>query len=101
MAKVSPARPQPVSGLLAPGEGVGHRVEIGADEQAVEPVVVAGVDDHRDLVRIDDIEQAAQEAGGSHATGERHDHAVKVVERSGRPPLVTGVTMGRAVPWHP
>ena len=68
-------------GVVGPGKGVGHRVEIGADEQAVEPVIVARVHDHRDLARIDHVEQAAEEAGGSHATGERHDHGVKVVER--------------------
>ena len=68
-------------GVVGAGEGVGDRVEVGADEQPVEPVVVAGVDDHRDLARVDHVEQAAQEAGGSDATGERHDHGVKVVER--------------------
>ena len=74
-AHVSPARPQPVSGLIGAGQRVGDGVEVGADVQAVEDDVVAGVDDRRHVTGRYDVDEAAQEPGRAHAPGQGHDHA--------------------------
>ena len=50
-ANVSPARPQPGLGVVGVGERVRDAVEVGADPQPVELVVVAGVDDDGDRRR--------------------------------------------------
>ena len=50
MRQVSSCRPQPRSASCTPAERVHHAVEVGADPQAVQGDVVAGVDDGRDVV---------------------------------------------------
>ena len=82
MANVSPGQAPPGVGVLGPGEGVGDRVEVGADVEAVEPVVVAGVDDDGDVGGVDDLDQPAEEARRPHPTRQRRDHAR---ERTGQP----------------
>ena len=83
--QVSPARPQPRSSSFKPGQGVGHRVEVGADVQAVEHGVVAGVDHRRDLVRRDDAHQAAEQAGGTYSSRQGGDHGARLTVRSASP----------------
>ena len=96
MAKVSPARPQPGVGVLGAGERVGDRVEVGADVEAVEPVVVGGVDDHGDVGRVDDLHQPAEEAGRAHTPRQRRDHGGERTGRSARHPRpVRGVPVPR------
>ena len=69
-------------GVLGPGQRVGDRVEVGAHVEAVEPVVVGGVDDDGDVGGVDDLHEAAQEPGRPHTPRQRCDHGV---ERTGRP----------------
>ena len=70
--------PAPAALLVdAAAERVHHRVEVGADAQAVHRDVVAGVDDDRQLGVGDGRLQAAQEPGAADAAGEGDDlHAV-------------------------
>ena len=78
-------------GVLGAGQGVGDGVEVGADVEAVEPVVVAGVDDDGDVGRVDDLDEPAEEARRPHTARQRRDHAVSVPagirdpRRAGRP----------------
>ena len=60
------------------GEGVEHGVVVGADEEAVELLVVGGVDDDRELARRQDGSQPMGELRPAHAARQRHDagHAV-------------------------
>ena len=72
--QLSPASPQPVSLLSQAGQGVGDGVDVGGDVQAVQDHVVAGVDDRRDLRRVDHLHQPRQQAGRTHSTGQGHEH---------------------------
>ena len=70
-----PGEAPPGVRVLGAGQRVRHGVEVGADEQPVEPVVVARVHDHRDVFGRDDLHQPPKEPGGSHATCQRRQHA--------------------------
>ena len=96
-AQVSPARPQPALVVVQPGQGVGHGVEVGADVQAVQHGVVAGVDHGRDLGGRDDAHEAAQQAGGTHSSGEGGDHGARLTVRA-RPSPGAPVCKARPVP---
>ena len=60
-------------GVHRAGEGVGDRVEVGADVQAVQHGVVADVDDRGDVGRVDHLEQAGEEASRPDAAGQDGD----------------------------
>ena len=68
--------------VVQPRQGVGHGVEVGADVQAVELGVVAGVDHGRDLGGRDDAHEAAQQAGGTYSSGEGGDHGARLMVRA-------------------
>ncbi len=76
-ANVSPSMPQPRSDRREAGERVEDGVEVGRDVQAVELVVVAGVDDDGEVVAGDHAGEAAQEAGGADAAGQHRDRSVR------------------------
>jgi hypothetical protein len=61
-------------GVDRPGERVRDGVEIGADVEAVQHDVVAGVDDRRDLGGGPHLDEPGQEASGADAAGEHGDH---------------------------
>ena len=62
-------------GVVGVGERVRDAVEVGADPQPVELVVVARVDDRGDRRGIDDVDQPAEEAGGPDTSGQSDEHA--------------------------
>ena len=64
-----------------PGEGVGHRVDVGAHVQPVQHQVVAGVDDGGDRCLADDSRQAPQHARSSDPAGEGGDSRARCVQR--------------------
>ena len=68
-------------GVDRPGQGVGDRVDVGADVQAVQLDIVAGVDHRGDRRRVDDLHEAAQHPGGAHPSG-HHRHGGHGVRRS-------------------
>src|SRR3954447_25657668 len=73
----------PLALVDAAAEGVEDRVDVGADAQAEERDVVAGVSDHGDPVRsVDDcvgravlevVQQSTEEAGPAHSSGQGGD----------------------------
>ena len=91
----------PGVGVLGSGEGVGDRVEVGADVEAVEPVVVGGVDDHGDVGGVDDLHQPAEEARRPHPARQRRDHAVSVPGRVRDAGSVPPCGKGPTVRWRP
>ena len=72
---VSPASPQPVSGLTAPASVYSTVSRSGLTWRPYRTSVVADVDDGRDLARVDDRDEPGQEAGCPNAAGEHGDHA--------------------------
>ena len=64
-------------GVVGAGERVGDGIEVGADPQPVEPVVVAGIahDDH--IARIDHLQQPREEARRADSTCQGRDHAAQ------------------------
>ncbi len=65
-------------GVLRTGQRVGHGIEVGTDEEPVEPVVVGGVHDDGDLGRVHHLHQSAEEACRPHPARERRDHCPSV-----------------------
>ena len=73
------------------GQGVGDRVEVGADGEAVQLHVVADIDDRRDGVGRDHTHETCEHSSGPHAAAQGHQHEVSIGARGGRafrPPLV-------------
>jgi len=66
----------PAAGLVdQAGQGVGDDVQVRADVEAEELVVIAGIDDDRHLLRLHDPQEALQEAGAADAAGKNRDQA--------------------------
>ena len=63
-------------GVLGTGQRVGDRVEVGAHQQPVEPVVVAGVHDDGEISGRDDLDEATEEARGPDPARQCRDHAL-------------------------
>ena len=63
------------------GEPVGDQVGVGGDVQAECGDVVAGVGDHRQLVRLERVGEPARQLGAAGAAGQQRDHCA-----SGRGP---------------
>ena len=85
-------------GVVGARERVGDRVEVGADPEPVEPVVVAGVADDDDVGRVDHLEQPRQEASGADSTCQGHDHAQQGSGDRSTTAFVTRFTNRMAVP---
>ena len=73
----------PGVGVLGAGQRVRDGVEVGADEQTVEPVVVARVDDHRDVF------------GGTTCTSPRRNRAAPTPPASAASTLANVVVSAR------
>ncbi len=69
--------------IVHAGQGVGHGVQVGTDHQAVQDGVVPGVHHGGDLGRRYDADKPAQEAGGTHSSGEGGDHRARLMARRG------------------
>jgi hypothetical protein len=69
--------------IVGVGEGVGDAVEVGAHPQAVELVVVAGVDDGSDRRGIHDVDETTEEPGCTDTAGEGSEHGGDVSPRAG------------------
>ena len=78
-----------------PGEGVGDRVEVGADVQSMHQRVVTGVHDGGDPGRIGYRRQAAEHPGCAHSAGQRHDHGAHGRRRRPGGPAKTSWTARR------
>ena len=79
--------PSPAAfGVVRAGQGVHHAVQVGADPQAVQGDVVAGVDDRGDVgIRVRPA-HTLQEPGTADAAGQHHDpHALQPTRFPYRP----------------
>ncbi len=70
LAGQAPAPP----GVDRAGQRVGEGVQVGTHPQAVEPDVVTGVDHGGDLLGRHHLDQAGEETGRPHPSGEDRDH---------------------------
>ena len=57
-------------GIVKPGQGVGHGIQVGGNMQAVEFVIVPGVDDDGQALRREDFRQPQGQLGPADAAGE-------------------------------
>src|SRR6266511_2689637 len=80
LARESPTRVR----VLGAGERVRDRVEVGADEEPVEPVVVARVHDNRDVLGRDDLDEPPEEPSGPDAARQRCQHDCECSGRHAR-----------------
>ena len=82
-------------GVVQAGQGVGDRVEVRADVQAVQHGVVAGVDHRRECGRGDDADQSREHPGRPDAAAEGDQHAVSL--GAAGPGSARGQRVGRLV----
>ena len=59
-ARVSPSGSQPAFGRREAGERVEHGIEVGREREAEVLVVVAGVDDHREVLAAQAIQPVGE-----------------------------------------
>ena len=84
------------------GQGVGDRVEVGADVQAVQDHVVADVDDGRDVGRRHDAHEPREHPGGPDAAAQGHQHAASIGAPGRRArPSAPGTIAARHASAHP
>src|SRR5690606_6485919 len=75
----------PTLGALDPGQGIQNGVDVGRDEQTVEPFVVADVD-HHGQVDVGEGVEAPGQTGSTHSTGEfDHFHDRQDIAHGSRP----------------
>ena len=88
--------------VVHPGQGVGDRVEVGADGEAVQLHVVADVDDRRDVAGRDDPHESGEHSSGPDAAAQGHQH-VASIGAPGRQavPAAPGTIAARHASAHP
>ena len=89
--------------VVQPGERVEDRVEIGRDVQPEHLDVVADVADHRDVTRLDDLDEPLDEPCAAHAAREDDDlhvftRSASVSTSSLRPGRITSTSRARHAP---